>query len=110
MKLSTGEASTPGRKQVFRGAEADVSGLRDETPPADDDALLVPVMERGRRIHRESIIEARQRFESDLRLLPPASLRTRNASPAPVRLSPAAEALTTQVHQKLIGRDRPSQV
>src|SRR5438270_623442 len=68
MKLSTGKASTPGPKQVFRGAEADVIGLRDETPPADADALLVPVMERGRRIHRESIIEARQRFESDLRL------------------------------------------
>src|SRR4051794_13437530 len=110
MKLSTGKASTPGPKQVFRGAEGDVIGLRDETPPADTEALLVPVMERGRRIHRESILEARQRFESDLRLLPAVSLRTRNASPPPVRLSPAADTLTTHVHQKLIGRDRASEV
>jgi nicotinate phosphoribosyltransferase len=110
MKLSTAKASTPGPKQVFRGAEVDVIGLRDETPPADTDALLVPVMERGRRIHRESIVEARQRFESDLRLLPPACLRTRDVSPRPVRLSPAAEALTTQVHQELIGRDQASEV
>src|SRR5204862_3187582 len=33
MKLQTGKASSPGPKQVFRRAEGDVIGLRDEPPP-----------------------------------------------------------------------------
>ena len=34
IKLSSGKASKPGRKQVFRGPDGDVLGLRDEPVPA----------------------------------------------------------------------------
>jgi len=116
MKLQTGKASTPGRKQVFREASGtviemrDVIGLRDESPPADAALLLVPVMENGRRTHRASIADASQRLESDLSLLPAASLQTRNPSPPRVTLSPAAEALTKQVQKKLIWREEAPEV
>ena len=110
MKLSTGKASTPGRKQVFRGAGADVIGLHDEAPPDGTDALLIPVMEGGRRTHRETIADARRRFESDLSFLPQASLQTRNPSPPRVTLSHATQVLTTDVSLKLIGREPPPEV
>jgi nicotinate phosphoribosyltransferase len=110
MKLSTGKASMPGRKQVFRGAGADVIGLRDEAPPDGTDRLLIPVMEDGRRIHRESIADARRRFESDLSFLPQAALQPRNPSPPGVTLSHAARVLTTEVRQELIGREQAPEV
>ena len=110
MKLSTGKATTPGPKQVFRGRAGDVIALRDETPPSDCDALLVPVMRDGHRVHRETLAEARQRFESDLRLLPPEALRLRGSSPPTVTMSARAEALRASVYKKLIGREEPPQV
>jgi nicotinate phosphoribosyltransferase len=110
MKLSTGKASTPGPKQVFRGEHGDVIGLRDETAPEGMEPLLVPVMRGGRRTHRESVAEARQRFESDLRLLPTTAKQTRNPVEVGVVRSPAAEELTMRVARKLIGRDQASEV
>ena len=110
MKLSTGKSTTPGPKQVFRGPAGDVIALRQETPPADGDALLIPVMRDGRRVHRGSLADARQRFESDLRLLSPEALRVRDSSPPTVKLSAAAEALRASVHKKLIGREEPPPV
>jgi len=116
MKLSTGKATTPGPKQVFRGAQGtfnqmrDVIGLRDETVPEGTDALLVPVMRGGRRTHRETIAAARQRFESDLRLLPTPAVQLRNPVEVSVGLSPRAAALTTRISQELMGRDQASGV
>jgi nicotinate phosphoribosyltransferase len=110
MKLSTGKATTPGPKQIFRGPGGDVVGLRDETPPEGSEPLLMPVMVAGRRTHRESIADARQRFESDLRNLPVHALQIRNPSPVAVTLSEAAAALTTSVHNRLIERDQSSAV
>ena len=110
MKLSTGKATTPGPKQVFRGAHADIIGLRDETVPEGTNPLLVPVMSGGRRTHRESIAEARQHFESDLRLLPATALQIRNPVEVSVALSPRAAALTTRISGELMGRDQASGV
>jgi nicotinate phosphoribosyltransferase len=110
MKLSAGKATTPGPKQVFRSAAGDVIGLRQESPPPGTEALLVPVMQGGRRTHRDSLDAARQRFESDLNLLPAEVKQIRNPAPLPVTVSGDAQALTTAVHSKLIGRGRASEV
>jgi nicotinate phosphoribosyltransferase len=110
MKLSTAKATTPGAKQVFRSEHGDVIGLREETAPDGAEPLLVPVMRGGRRIHRESVAEARERFASDVNLLPDGAKHIRNPAEVRAALSPAAEGLTTQVSQKLIGRDHASEV
>ena len=110
MKLSSGKATTPGPKQVFRGEHGDVIGLRDEPPPAGADPLLVPVMRGGRRVHRESIADARRRFESDIRLLPATAKQIRNPIEVRPHLSAANEALATTVHDELISRDRAPEV
>src|SRR5437764_5206555 len=49
MKLSTGKITTPGPKQVFRGAPGDVIGLTDGPPPAGTERLPVPVLRDGLR-------------------------------------------------------------
>src|SRR3954471_16052 len=70
MKLSAGKTTTPGAKQVFRGRDGDVIALREEQVPDGAEPLLVPVMQGGRRIHRESLNEARDRFAHDVNVLP----------------------------------------
>jgi nicotinate phosphoribosyltransferase len=110
MKLSTDKETLPGPKQVFRGPRGDVLALRHEAPPPDAEPLLVPVLRSGSRIHRETLAEARERFDADLGLLPPEALRVRDSSPPTVTLSPAADALRVGVHKKLIGREEPPPV
>ena len=110
MKLSTGKATTPGPKQVFRGPQGDVVALRDESPPVGAEPLLVPVMRGGRKTHFDSLAAAHDRFESDLHHLPEPAKQIRNPSPPPVVTSAAADALTTAVHQQLIGRDHAPEV
>jgi len=110
MKLSAGKATMPGPKQVFRGPHGDVIALRDESPPAATEPLLMPVMHGGRKTHFDSLTSARERFESDVRGLPEAAKQTRNPSPPPVVTSVAAAALTTAVHEKLIGRAHAPEV
>jgi nicotinate phosphoribosyltransferase len=110
MKLSPGKQTTPGPKQVFRAPDGDVIGLREEPAPPRSEPLLVPVMHNGQRTHHESIDDAKQRFASDLAHLPVTALQIRNPSPATVRLSSDAEALSTRVHRKLISREQASEV
>ncbi len=72
-KLSTGKATWPGRKQVFRGSRPghDVIGLRDEPAPEGTGPLLERVMAAGRRTGPPGTLEAaRGRFEEDLAALP----------------------------------------
>lgn len=73
VKLSTGKATMPGAKQVFRGAGlSDHLGLRDEEAPPETEPLLERVMVDGRRISDPpGLEEARRRFESDLAELAP---------------------------------------
>jgi nicotinate phosphoribosyltransferase len=75
IKLSTGKATLPGRKQVFRfQAETfdyDVIGLEDEDVPRSR-PLLEKVMEGGQRLAEPEPLEALQeRCRSSLGLLPP---------------------------------------
>jgi len=110
MKLSPGKETAPGPKQVFRSPGGDVIGLREEHPPAGAEAVLVPVMRAGRRMHRESVEDARRRFESDLSVLPSTARRVRDPVPPEVGHSADAEALTTAVRHELISRDHTPEV
>jgi nicotinate phosphoribosyltransferase len=104
MKLSTGKASAPGRKQVFRGeGMADVIGLRDEPPPQGTGALLEPVMFHGRRYrHPDTIGAARERFEADLSELPGGARDLRSPVAPMPEVSQAAKALTERVRAGLV--------
>lgn len=75
MKLSTGKASSPGRKQIFRTRDGrgdfahDTVGLRDETIGAE--TLLQHAMHNGRRTAQSpSLSEYRKLFTADFAALP----------------------------------------
>ncbi|MEO0395151.1 MAG: nicotinate phosphoribosyltransferase [Cyanobacteria bacterium P01_A01_bin.137] len=50
MKEASGKLTYPGRKQIFRTAAGDCLGLAMEDTPTDAEALLIPVMLKGKRI------------------------------------------------------------
>jgi nicotinate phosphoribosyltransferase len=84
LKTSTGKATLPGRKQVFRREEAGVAvgdalTLCDER--VDGRPLLEPVMSGGKRLEagRRSLAEARARAGAEIARLP---LRLRSIEPA----------------------------
>ncbi|HKS48527.1 MAG TPA: nicotinate phosphoribosyltransferase [Amycolatopsis sp.] len=90
MKRSTGKATFPGPKQIYRGesGEPDVLALRTEPPPEGYRPLLTPVMRTGERVGSgHELFDARSRFEHDLAWLPEAALRLRAAEPVHVRRS-----------------------
>lgn len=100
-KRSSGKASLPGRKQVWRSASADgrftgdVITLADEPPPvAGAVPLLVPVMAAGRRLQPpEPLSAARARCAAERARLP-EPLHALTAAPAyPVRISDRLRAL-----------------
>jgi nicotinate phosphoribosyltransferase len=98
MKLSAGKVTAPGRKQVFRGPEADVVALRGEEPPAGHEPLLVPVMRDGRRLApAEPLSEASRRCAAELAALPAAARALRGAVPRQVRESPSLVQLRDRV-------------
>ncbi len=99
MKLSTGKRSLPGAKQVFRGPDGDVLGLRDESGP---EPLLVPFMEKGTRVRAAATLEAsRALLQGDLARLPPEALAmAAPVAPAP-SLSAALRELTARLEQRL---------
>jgi nicotinate phosphoribosyltransferase len=96
MKLSEGKMTYPGRKQVWRVADAegrfarDVVGLWDEpSPEPGATPLLAPVVERGERIAPPlPLEEVRQRVRESVERLP-ARLRGLEApeTPYPVEIS-----------------------
>jgi nicotinate phosphoribosyltransferase len=104
MKLSTGKATFPGAKQVFRGPDAaagDVLALREELPPTGYEPLLVPVMVGGQAVAPAEppaeVCAARERFAADLAWLPEAARRLTAPEPVTVRPSARLEALRAQV-------------
>jgi nicotinate phosphoribosyltransferase len=99
IKLSTGKATLPGRKQVWRRADADgqpagdVITLHDEAPPDGHTPLLREVMRGGRRLRSESLAEIRQRCTERLSALPDELRALEDAVHYPVTLSPALDTL-----------------
>ncbi len=106
LKLSTGKATLPGAKQVFRGAGmADVLALREEAEPRGTRPLLEPVMSGGMRLSAappasRSLAAARRRFEADLSELPdPARALTDPEAPRPT-LSTKLDQLTKELRSR----------
>src|SRR3970040_2021078 len=77
VKLSTGKATLPGRKQVWRTADTkgipqhDTIALAEETGPPGAGPLLVEVMRDGRTVRPDGLDEMRARCRERLGALPP---------------------------------------
>jgi len=101
-KRSTGKATWPGRKQVYRQFAPDGTFARDvvtaETDRQPGEPLLHPVMAQGRRLATPPLRVARERAMQQMALLPAPlrALRTA-ASPYPVEISAALKALADEV-------------
>ena len=105
VKLSAAKATEPGRKQVFRGPEGDVIGLRDEPAPDRSEPMLVPVMRGGRRTGpRRGLDVARRLFEADLVRLPQEACRLVDPVAPVARLSDALRRLTDQAKADALRR------
>lgn len=106
-KLSTGKATYPGAKQVFRGpGSRDVLGLRDEAPPAGSTPLLELVMEKGRRRRPPDPLDAqRERCRRDLSPLPPAARALVDPVAPTVEVSAALAELNDRVRADLEARE-----
>jgi nicotinate phosphoribosyltransferase len=107
-KLSTGKATLPGRKQVWRRAgNADLIGLRDQEGPREGEPLLEEVMRGGQPTDETGLAEARERFRRDLDALP-AELRSLEAGQngLPERsgeLARLAEEVRTDIADRELG-------
>ncbi len=105
LKLSAMKATAPGRKQVFRGAEGDMIGLRSEPIPDGHEPLLVPVMLEGRRTGpRRNLETARRLFEQDLRQVPEGALRIGDPEAPVARVSDDLQRLTEQARADALRR------
>ncbi len=103
MKLSTGKATLPGRKQVWRrrgsdGMVHDVIALTDERPIPGAQALLVKVMEGGRTLSSTRLEESRHRCRAGLAQLPGALRELHPVAPPVVALSARLQALQHTMH------------
>lgn len=92
MKLSTGKASSPGRKQIFRTRDGrgdftgDTIGLRDEA--IGGETLLEHAMHNGRRTARTpSLKDSRELLTADFAALPEKFKSLRNPPHYPVETS-----------------------
>jgi len=111
LKLSTGKATLPGAKQVWRRLpiREELLATRDEHGPADMEPLLVQVMRGGfREVSPDTIAAARQRLERDLDGLDPSACDLHAPTCPPVVLSERLRALTDQVTVSLSAHARGS--
>jgi len=106
-KKSSGKATWPGRKQVFRhyrddgSFDHDVIGLADEA--LDGEPLLVPVMRDGERISEpESLAAIRERAAAQMAALPmELSLLPVAADPYRVEISSGLRAMAQRVDERV---------
>jgi nicotinate phosphoribosyltransferase len=98
-KRSTGKATWPGRKQVYRRYADDGTLAGDVVTLHDDvqsgEALLSGVMERGLRLPQPGLEESRKHCLRQLARLP-------KAFPYPVEISPALRAAADEVDRSLL--------
>jgi nicotinate phosphoribosyltransferase len=105
-KRSTGKATWPGRKQIFRHYDRDGMLARDVLTLTEDaqpgQALLEPVMRQGRRIASAPTLEtARKRARLELSRLPTALRSLTRHVEYPVEVSPALRALAEEVDRRI---------
>lgn len=101
-KRSTGKATWPGRKQVFREYRADGAFARDivtvEGDQRSGEPLLQPVMRAGKRLHCPSLDSARRHAADQLARLPEPLRNLRGADrPYEVEIAPALKTLADAV-------------
>lgn len=106
-KLTEAKVTYPGRKQVFRHADAAGMWKRDrialEGEPAEGgEPLLVPVMHGGERISpATSVREARERCQAGLARLPERYRQIFRSASYPVRTSARLEGLLEKVRRRV---------
>jgi len=107
-KLSTGKATWPGRKQVFRRYDAagriagDVLTLESDTQPGE--TLIQHVMNNGKLVGpRRSLGELRKTAATGLASLPEALRALNPVSSLAVQIAPALAELTAAVDRRLGG-------
>ena len=99
MKLSSGKATLPGAKQVWRvdgHAMHDLIGMRSEDARVDGTALLSEVMVDGRAIVRPTLRDARDLCRAERDRLP-STVRTLDATSYDVRISQPLAALRRKI-------------
>jgi nicotinate phosphoribosyltransferase len=95
LKLSSGKATLPGRKQVWRVAgKHDTIALEGEG--GEGDPLLLEVMRDGRTTWSEPLAAMRARARGERETLPD-TVRALDATPYEVRIDPALDALARQL-------------
>jgi nicotinate phosphoribosyltransferase len=106
-KLSSGKATWPGRKQVWRRFDADrrmegdVLSLEDDQQPGKP--LIEAVMRAGRRLHEpESLNEIRVRAADNIRALPEPLRRLEPDGSYPVTVDDGLVRLAAEVDKHLI--------
>ena len=106
MKLSSGKATLPGQKQVFRAPGCvDLIGLRTQPPPSDSTPMLEQVVRSGRRCAApltaaEIVATGRERFRTDLADLPEQALALRTPTAPRPTVSPELLALADDVRRR----------
>jgi nicotinate phosphoribosyltransferase len=100
-KRSTGKATWPGRKQVFRHCDGaamryDTLGLETESPGGEP--LLVPVLRAGRRVRASESLDAiRQRVATGLAQLPARLRELEHQQPYRVEVSQQIRELAASI-------------
>jgi nicotinate phosphoribosyltransferase len=105
IKLSTGKATLPGRKQVWRRLDAegqpagDVITLEDEPGPPGTAPMLVQVMKAGERMWSMSLNEIRRRCTERLASLPEELRSLEDGFVYHITLSPALAELRERMRR-----------
>ncbi len=110
-KRSTGKATWPGRKQVWRQYGADGRISRDVLSVEGDDQagelLIELVMKGGRRLTPQStLVEIRARAAHSLERLPQPLRRLEPGAPYPVEVADVLKQLTAEVDRRLAEQER----
>jgi nicotinate phosphoribosyltransferase len=107
MKASSGKATYPGRKQIFRRYQqgqlmGDRLGLMSESSQNREDSLLHQVMKQGQRLHPpEDLDTIAQRTRTSVNSLPKAIRRITQPATLQPELTPALQALTEQTQARI---------
>ncbi len=110
-KKSTGKATWPGAKQVFRRYEPDGRMAGDVVSLEGDrqqgEPLLQPVMRGGQRLGpRETLATCRDRAARNLARLPEALRSLEPTAPYPVEIAPALVSLAEEVDRRLASKEK----
>lgn len=109
-KFSEGKETLPGRKQVYRFRDSqgrmtrDLLALEGEPPPEGAEALLQPVMRKGRILHCPALHEARAHARAQVASLPPELRHFETPPPKayPVQRSRLLQALFERLRREYV--------